>query len=394
MDEQSFLDNIAEDPDNETTYLVYADWLEDRGETERAELIRLEVEAAQIPHWSPDKYKHQTRIYELVSGLRSNWPPAQELPNNIFLNWPRGLPTELLLPWNDKFGVPEAELRAAFKFPFLRSFRAAENFPPEHLALLADCRKLQTLHLHGVTEQHIEPLLALTQLRELTLGRHPGPFLPHLKTFPRLERLDLYGALTDEDCVHFSQLSNLRSLQLSVHGITDVGLSHIGSLAQLEKLHLFEISLTEAACEHMGRLRNLRNLSLHDCWIEDEGVALFEPLQQLTSLAITRAGISERVYPSISKLKKLRQLDLSYNDPLFAEGLSHLELLCTLEELDLAGTHVSLEDIQPLLNFPSLKYFRTSMSMWYQNDEGVLQRIEGWEKSFREKDILMDVHWE
>lgn len=43
-----FLLDIIENPADDTPRLVYADWLEDHGEPERAEFIRLQVELAHL----------------------------------------------------------------------------------------------------------------------------------------------------------------------------------------------------------------------------------------------------------------------------------------------------------------------------------------------------------
>src|SRR5262249_54353685 len=42
--DRAFLDAIIEDPEDDTPRLVYADWLDDQGEAERAELIRLQYD--------------------------------------------------------------------------------------------------------------------------------------------------------------------------------------------------------------------------------------------------------------------------------------------------------------------------------------------------------------
>ncbi len=47
-DEKGFLDVIRANPDDDTTRLVYADWLDERGDI-RGEYLRLEHELAQIP---------------------------------------------------------------------------------------------------------------------------------------------------------------------------------------------------------------------------------------------------------------------------------------------------------------------------------------------------------
>ena len=46
-----FLAQIAANPDDDALRLVYADWLEERGDP-RCELIRLEAEMAHLPAYS------------------------------------------------------------------------------------------------------------------------------------------------------------------------------------------------------------------------------------------------------------------------------------------------------------------------------------------------------
>jgi uncharacterized protein (TIGR02996 family) len=47
--DDAFLATILEDPDDDTPRLIYADWLDDRGQTDRAEFIRLQCEIARLP---------------------------------------------------------------------------------------------------------------------------------------------------------------------------------------------------------------------------------------------------------------------------------------------------------------------------------------------------------
>ena len=44
----AFLSRIAEEPDDDTVRLVFADWLEEQGDEPRARFIRLQVEAARL----------------------------------------------------------------------------------------------------------------------------------------------------------------------------------------------------------------------------------------------------------------------------------------------------------------------------------------------------------
>src|SRR5687767_4232018 len=49
-DEQALLDEIAARPGDDAPRLVYADWLDDHGEPDRAELIRLQCRMADMDH--------------------------------------------------------------------------------------------------------------------------------------------------------------------------------------------------------------------------------------------------------------------------------------------------------------------------------------------------------
>jgi len=52
-DREAFLQTILEAPDDDTARLIFADWLEERGESERAELIRVQCELARLPEDNP-----------------------------------------------------------------------------------------------------------------------------------------------------------------------------------------------------------------------------------------------------------------------------------------------------------------------------------------------------
>src|SRR5262249_26518532 len=46
----AFLSDILESPDDDTSRLIYADWLDDHGQPERAEFIRVQIELARLPY--------------------------------------------------------------------------------------------------------------------------------------------------------------------------------------------------------------------------------------------------------------------------------------------------------------------------------------------------------
>src|SRR3954462_12824674 len=47
--ERAFLDDIIASPEDDAPRLIFADWLEDHGDPDRAEFIRLQVELEKLP---------------------------------------------------------------------------------------------------------------------------------------------------------------------------------------------------------------------------------------------------------------------------------------------------------------------------------------------------------
>jgi uncharacterized protein (TIGR02996 family) len=72
-DEAGLLDAIREDQDSDTPRLVYADWLDDHGEVERAEFIRLQCELARLPAEAPERRQKYNRASVLLEQHRPSW---------------------------------------------------------------------------------------------------------------------------------------------------------------------------------------------------------------------------------------------------------------------------------------------------------------------------------
>src|SRR5215470_19680433 len=73
MDETGFLQALLDDPADDTTRLVLADWLDERGDP-RGELLRLQTELAR---WVPDLGRQaalQERERRLVAAWVASWP--------------------------------------------------------------------------------------------------------------------------------------------------------------------------------------------------------------------------------------------------------------------------------------------------------------------------------
>jgi len=92
-DEAGFFRTILDHPDDDTPRLIYADWLEDRGETERAEFIRVQCELA-------NRMRRKKRYGHLQKRSEELWPaPLKHYMGNseISVQYVRGFAEKVRL---------------------------------------------------------------------------------------------------------------------------------------------------------------------------------------------------------------------------------------------------------------------------------------------------------
>src|SRR5437763_13595138 len=68
-----FLADILEGPDDNAPRLVYAEWLDDNGQSERAEFIRRQCELPSMPADHPQRQAKEKREKELREAHRKDW---------------------------------------------------------------------------------------------------------------------------------------------------------------------------------------------------------------------------------------------------------------------------------------------------------------------------------
>jgi uncharacterized protein (TIGR02996 family) len=71
--DNAFLETIRANPDDDTPRMVYADWLEEQGETDRAEFVRLECQLARLPEAATEFAPLHQRLWVLRRKLDSAW---------------------------------------------------------------------------------------------------------------------------------------------------------------------------------------------------------------------------------------------------------------------------------------------------------------------------------
>jgi uncharacterized protein (TIGR02996 family) len=240
-DRNAFLAAIIEQPEQDLPRLIYADYLDDGGESARAEFIRLQCAAAH-----GDQTEHR-RIAQLEDAHRSEWlaPLGRGVYHAVFR---RGFPEHLVMSARN-FIEDNAEIR--------------EHTPVRGVALLGAGRVLARLlagpHLAGLTALHLT-----------------GGMLGDAG----VERLT--------ECVH---LAGMRTLRLGMNEIGDAGAAALADCPYLEELRLLVLSqnaIGDAGAWELARsayFRQLVGLDLNDNDISPMSLAMMRNSPFLENLS-------------------------------------------------------------------------------------------------------------
>jgi uncharacterized protein (TIGR02996 family) len=222
---QAFLSEIIANPDDDTARLVYADWLEDNDDPERAEFIRAQVRLASMSSWEPERFDLEERALDLLADHRAEW--LAHLPK-----WAR----EMRLTFRRGF-VGEAEMSPAV---FLeRGDRLAELVPLEAVKLVGRAKRPAALAklaaMNGVVELN---------LSETELTGADNAFFANFRS----ERLRKFSGAFPAIYSGWPGLARLTDLSFSENGHWDEGLHALLTSPQLGSL----MGLDLGVC-HLGR---------------------------------------------------------------------------------------------------------------------------------------------
>ncbi|HKB01758.1 MAG TPA: TIGR02996 domain-containing protein [Gemmataceae bacterium] len=306
-EEAAFLDRVSADPDDDAPRLIFADWLDERGDP-RGEFIRVQVALARLPADDPRAAGLKDREAILLARYHAHWSE----PLKGVAGW-----TEFRRGFVETVNI---ETRT-----FLR--RADDLFrlaPVRHVRLLdvgsslprlADCPQLARLSALTIYAQHIDERLTrvlaesphLGGLRALNMGRN---------------RIGDRGA---ERVAWSPRFRNLIDLDLSDNALGDTGVAAIAgssNLARLETLVLRRNEVTRVGLGHvcaspaLARLRHL-GLALNYVGAPQEWNPPRAGTVALSSLDLCENGLTEDgagVIAALPGLGELARLNLGHNE--------------------------------------------------------------------------------
>jgi uncharacterized protein (TIGR02996 family) len=405
---EPFLQAIAEEPDDDIHRLVFADWLEDQGQPERAQFIRLQVEMARNP---AQRMQHYSRVYEMERTHRDTW--AQGLLHLKGLVFKRGMLE--VLPLSRFVGLKEKDrelidvrvcvidttairrlttLLASEQVRYLVGLIGDRRLDPALLEVLDRCGNLTSLrHLNlarainadGVRALAGLPLLA--QLHSLDLGySRCGNVLLDLvgsRYFPRLRRLELELChLIDaaaQSIAGSEKLEDLTYLDLSRNYILTTGGNALAASVHLKNLTHLDLTgnklgvTARQALADATAFPRLRYLAMDGHVIQNEaGVGLARvqawardaSSARPTSLDLTDAGMTAEAFRELLATPAFE----SVTSLILRHGLVRPEALVELVEspafahitsLDLGRNRLKESHLKCLLQSPHVSGLAT-----------------------------------
>ncbi len=347
-DEKALLAAIWEYPHEDTPRLVYADWLQEHGQPERAEFIRVQCELAPFGEWdeSPRKAELEKREQSLWKKHGKAWraglptplktgmfhrgfphPPRQNVSAKQFLDFAaeklRAAPL-----WSFYFNeATESELARCPESPVLAQTRELSSWVPipaftaEAVARLVGSPKARNLKTFSLHQKPIGDAGAVAFASSADLPNLDALYLSNtaftdtgarrLFEWPGMERLRELGlsanSLGDASLDLIAATPFKRGLKTLLigenRGFTTGGLIRLIESAAADSLETLSIFGSRAVTREFAEIlaaspksRSLRHLLLGNTALGDRGVAAILDslhLQNLEQLDVTDCGLQD-----------------------------------------------------------------------------------------------------
>ena len=223
-DHDALLRAIGEQPEEDTPRLMYADWLEEQGESDRADFVRNQVELGRCESNGAERHRLvKKNVYYLTNFVR---------------RWRDELPRIPGIEWGDfNRGLIE-EVRASHEAPVLA--HAGEIFA------VSGIHVLRLWQLSSAQQLALTPELVRLRSIQLISGA-PAAVLRELLDSPQLERLttlDLHGSRGDNRLAILlasGRFPGLVELRLSSNQIGDHGAQALAQSPHLDSMRALDL---------------------------------------------------------------------------------------------------------------------------------------------------------
>ncbi|WP_020468985.1 TIGR02996 domain-containing protein [Zavarzinella formosa] len=338
-DREALFARIMEDPDDDAPRLIYSDILEESGDGDRAEFIRLQVRIARMTFTDPDRENIQSKIRDLELEHGVEW--INELPHIRGLHWEifeRGFISTARI---EKPDVLFENADSIFRFTPISRLRLHQFYSDDvrRMAPLSILNQIKELDMEDgcrAGNAGVEALVEEGQLKTLNALRLPGNNLgpsaarligtPELA--PKLRYLDLSrNDFYDdgiESLVGNGHITQLAKLLLNSCRISHSGLGHLNNAGSWDQLRFLGLGDNPLGAGGMiiganHQFSGLRALLMDGCGLGDGSMVAFLHacyLPELEWLYLRRNNFTDysaELLTRTSHLVSLRQLNLGDN---------------------------------------------------------------------------------
>ncbi len=347
-EQQALVAAINEQPDDDTPRLIYADWLEESGDLNRAEFIRVQIAIAKLEHWDSEFLPLYVREKTLTKKCGKQW--RSELPIIPGVEWGsfrRGMMATATIIESATLSTKADQAREHAPLEALtigwpdsrRSFDDPAPIPgirelhiheapylgPEDISMLAWSPILGGIETLAIGDSNlgsdgVRRLLEGTGLAFLKRLRLFNNAIGNegldaiLGAFAGLEELDLsepdsYGRYEEDPAINadgmraladWPQMKSLRRLAISGNAIGSEGLyalvqsEHLGNLKELVARNTDLSGSSMEAFTRANRDIKFEFIDVGENYITDVGaqfISLGESLDQLKGLRVDRCEI-------------------------------------------------------------------------------------------------------
>jgi uncharacterized protein (TIGR02996 family) len=345
--ERAFFDRIRDEPADDAPRLMYADWLDENGQPERAEFVRLQCALARLPEDDPRWPLMRERERALADANEDRW--IGELRSFVTAcEFRRGVIDRVSVDTNR----------------FLKSGAAIFE--------LAPVRKVRFVNVGDRLAKLVQsPFLELVRELDLSgeeLGNRGPSLLAKSRHLLRLDALDLgFTALGDKGLqviAGSSVFGQLRSLLINHNGRLGVpGLRAVADSPFLTQLTDLDVSGNELSDVSLRTLLDgppatrLERLALQENRLGDAGTATL---------------VNSPVFARMAKRDGVIDLRRVLMGPVGARALAESPMLASVESLDLEGNVLGDAGLEALAASPHLRQLRVlSLRENRISDDGV-----------------------
>jgi len=207
--------------------------------------------------------------------------------------------------------------------------------------------------------KHIAHLTGLKSLA-LTVRGVSHVEMESIRALGSLEYLDVPDSLTDTGLAYVAELPSLKGLYFECKDsrVTDAGLQHLSKLDSIEELYLKGERMGDAGLAYLRDLPRLNYLCLYGSNFTDKGMVHVKQMSSLRILSfheslcrITDAGLAH-----ISQMPELEFLCLHGMKNITDTGIAHLSKMRSLKKLDIGSSQVTDRGLAYLSQIKTLEH--------------------------------------